>query len=75
MHFFLQIKEERLRKHFGATGQVTDCSLKYTKSGVFRKFAFIGYKTEAEAQAALKQFDGTFIDASKIVVCKRISEK
>ena len=63
-----QMKEEKLRKHFGKVGLVTDCSLKYTKNGVFRKFAFIGFKTEQEAQSALKQFNNTFIDASKIVV-------
>ncbi|XP_053375079.1 probable RNA-binding protein 19 isoform X2 [Mercenaria mercenaria] len=62
------IKEDKLRNHFGKIGSVTDCSLKYTKSGVFRKFAFIGFKTEQEAQAALKQFNKTFIDASKIVI-------
>ncbi|XP_060561749.1 probable RNA-binding protein 19 [Ruditapes philippinarum] len=62
------IKEEKLRNHFGKVGSVTDCSLKYTKNGVFRKFAFIGYKTEQEAQSALKQFNKTFIDASKIVI-------
>ena len=63
-----QIKEERLRKIFGEQGEITDCSLKFTKSGQFRKFAFIGFKTEDAAQAALAQFNQTFIDASKIQV-------
>ncbi|WAR01970.1 RBM19-like protein [Mya arenaria] len=62
------IKEERLRKHFGVVGPVTDCSLKYTKDGMFRKFAFIGFKTEVEAKAAVKQFNKTFIDTAKIQI-------
>ncbi|XP_052219695.1 probable RNA-binding protein 19 isoform X2 [Dreissena polymorpha] len=35
---------------------------------MFRKFAFIGFKTETEAQAALKQFNNTFINTSKIQI-------
>ncbi|KAL4223638.1 putative RNA-binding protein 19 [Mactra antiquata] len=63
-----KIKEEKLRQHFGSVGTITDCKLKYTKSGVFRKFAFIGYKTSTEANTALKQFNNTFIDASKVCI-------
>lgn len=66
------MKEERLRAMFGAVGTLTDCSLKYTKEGVFRKFAFIGYSSEAEADQAIKQLNKTFIDASRIQVCTKI---
>ncbi|XP_056002350.1 probable RNA-binding protein 19 isoform X2 [Ostrea edulis] len=65
-----KMKEERLRAMFGAVGTLTDCSLKYTKEGVFRKFAFIGYSSEAEADQAIKQLNKTFIDASRIQVEK-----
>ena len=68
MQFVFQIKEERLRKHFGVVGPVTDCSLKFTKDGMFRKFAFVGFKTENEAKQAIKQFNKTFIDTAKIQV-------
>lgn len=66
------IKEERINQIFGEMGQITDLNLKYTKRGVFRRFAFVGYKTQTEAQRALKHFHNTFIDTSKIHVdiCK-----
>ncbi|XP_061189659.1 probable RNA-binding protein 19 isoform X2 [Saccostrea echinata] len=65
-----KIKEERVRSIFGAVGTLTDCSLKFTKDGVFRNFAFIGYSSEAEADQAVKQLNKTFIDASRISVEK-----
>lgn len=69
---YLQIKEERLRKLFSEKGVVTNCNLKYTSDGVFRKFAFIGYKTESAATNAIKYFNNTFIDTNKIIVCEII---
>jgi multiple RNA-binding domain-containing protein 1 len=53
---------------FGEKGTITDCSLKYTKDGVFRKFAFIGYRTPAEAEQAVKYFNKTFINTARIQV-------
>nr|XP_022340473.1 probable RNA-binding protein 19 [Crassostrea virginica] len=65
-----KIKEEKLRSMFGAVGTLTDCALKYTKEGTFRNFAFIGYSSEIEADQAIKQFNKTFINASRIYVEK-----
>ncbi|KAL5016171.1 hypothetical protein ScPMuIL_005760 [Solemya velum] len=62
------MKEERLRKIFGEFGVLTDCSLKFTKDGVFRRFAFIGYRTEEDAEAVIQHFNKTFIDTSRIQV-------
>ena len=62
------MKEERLRSIFSEKGQITDCSLKYTKGGAFRKFAFIGYKRKEEAEHAVQFFNKSYIDTSKIVV-------
>lgn len=62
------IKEERLQSIFGKYGQVTDCSLKFTKDGKFRKFAFIGYRDQQEAETAVKQLNKTFIDTARIQV-------
>lgn len=62
------VTEERLRKHFSDQGTVTDVKLMKTKNGVFRKFAFIGYKDDEESHRAVKYFNKTFIDSSKIVV-------
>ena len=66
------IKEERMNGIFSEMGQITDLQLKFTKRGVFRRFAFVGYKTQTEAQRALKHFNNTFVDTSKIQVdiCK-----
>ncbi|NXR31592.1 RBM19 protein, partial [Zosterops hypoxanthus] len=63
-----QMKEERFRKLFAAFGTLTDCCLKYTKDGRFRKFGFIGYRSEDEAQAALNHFNKSFIDTSRVTV-------
>ncbi|KFP41430.1 putative RNA-binding protein 19, partial [Chlamydotis macqueenii] len=67
-----QMKEERFRKLFAAFGTLTDCCLKFTKDGRFRKFGFIGYKSEEEAQTALNHFNRSFIDTSRVTVelCK-----
>lgn len=64
----LQITEEKLRDVFGTKGTITDIQLKYTKDGVFRQFAFVGYQTDEQAQAALKHFNNTFIQTSRIKV-------
>ncbi|KAH0517111.1 putative RNA-binding protein 19 [Microtus ochrogaster] len=70
------MKEERFRQLFSAFGTLTDCSLKFTKDGKFRKFGFIGFKSEEEAQAALSHFNRSFIDTSRITVefCKSFGD-
>lgn len=62
------IKEDRIRSIFVVKGELTDVKLCYTKDGKFRRFGFIGYKTEDQAQAALQHFNKSFIDTSKITV-------
>merc|ERR1712138_1769 len=62
------IKESRLRDIFSDYGEVTDIKLCFTKKGVFRKFAFIGYTSDEEASRVLKALNKTFIDTSKISV-------
>lgn len=54
---------------FGEKGAITDCSLKYTRSGHFRNFAFIGFRSEIEAQAALDHFNQSYLDTRKLQVC------
>ncbi|XP_050400341.2 probable RNA-binding protein 19 [Patella vulgata] len=63
-----RVKESKLRQLFGAHGTLTDCTLKYTREGLFRRFAFIGYKTEAEAQAAQRFLDRSFLNTDQIEV-------
>ncbi|PVV04503.1 hypothetical protein BB560_000995 [Smittium megazygosporum] len=60
--------EQRFKAHFEEKGVVTDSKIMYTVGGTSRRFGFIGYKTEKEAKAAVRYFNGTFIDTSKIVV-------
>ena len=39
-----------------------------SSDGTFRRFGYIGYKTEKEAKSAAKYFNNTFLDTSKIAV-------
>ncbi|XP_058850805.1 probable RNA-binding protein 19 isoform X2 [Acipenser ruthenus] len=66
------MKEERFRSMFAAFGTLTDCSLKFTKEGKFRKFGFVGFRSEEEAGTALKHFNKSFVDTARITVecCK-----
>ena len=63
-----QIKEEKIRSIFGAHGEITDLQLKFTSAGVFRKFAFLGFRAKESARTAIECLNKTFIDSSKIQV-------
>ncbi|XP_014244006.1 probable RNA-binding protein 19 [Cimex lectularius] len=58
----------QIKQKFQELGRVTDVQLKYTKSGKFRKFGFIGYENEADAKAAIEHFNKTYIGTSQIQV-------
>ncbi|OMJ26405.1 Multiple RNA-binding domain-containing protein 1 [Smittium culicis] len=60
--------EERMKSHFSEKGTVTDVKIMKTLQGDSRKFGFVGFKSEKEAKTAMKYFNGTFIDTSKIIV-------
>ncbi|XP_040272573.1 probable RNA-binding protein 19 [Bufo bufo] len=70
------MKEDRFRELFAAFGNLTDCTLKYTNDGKFRKFGFIGFSSEDDAKAALSHFNKSFIDTSRISVelCKAFGD-
>ncbi|XP_007900519.2 probable RNA-binding protein 19 [Callorhinchus milii] len=70
------MKEERFKGLFAAFGTLTDCILKFTKDGKFRKFGFVGFKSEEEAQAAFKHFNKSYIDTTRIIVefCKSFGD-
>ncbi|XP_038980805.1 multiple RNA-binding domain-containing protein 1 [Phoenix dactylifera] len=61
------VKEDRLREFFSQKGEVTDAKLMRTKDGKSRQFAFIGFRTEKEAEEALKYFNNTYMDTRKIM--------
>lgn len=62
------MKEERFKAMFAAFGTVTDCSLKFTKDGKFRKFGFVGFKSEEDATRAQQHFNKSFVDTSRVTV-------
>eukprot|EP01127_Copromyxa_protea_P013206 TRINITY_DN3531_c0_g1_i1.p1 TRINITY_DN3531_c0_g1~~TRINITY_DN3531_c0_g1_i1.p1 ORF type:complete len:896 (-),score=304.34 TRINITY_DN3531_c0_g1_i1:2-2689(-) len=62
------LTEERLKTHFSKTGAVTDVKIVKTKGGKSRKFGFVGYKSQEEAEKALKFFNNSFIDTARISV-------
>ncbi|KAM7436996.1 putative RNA-binding protein 19 [Porites harrisoni] len=62
------IREDRFRSIFEAKGELTDVKLCYTKDGKFRRYGFVGYKTDDLAKAALSYFNNSYIDTSKIFV-------
>uniref|UniRef100_A0A667Y7Q9 Probable RNA-binding protein 19 n=1 Tax=Myripristis murdjan TaxID=586833 RepID=A0A667Y7Q9_9TELE len=70
------MKEERFRTMFSAFGTLTDCTLKFTKDGKFRKFGFVGFKAEEDAERALKHFNKSFVDTSRVTVemCKAFGD-
>ncbi|XP_042146692.1 probable RNA-binding protein 19 isoform X1 [Ixodes scapularis] len=71
-----RVKEDRLREFFSSKGTITDLQLKYTKEGVFRRFAFVGYKDEAQAAVAKEYFHNAYLDTSKLQVdiCKALGD-
>ncbi|OAD52210.1 putative RNA-binding protein 19, partial [Eufriesea mexicana] len=62
------ITDTKLKELFSQKGLITDVQLKYTKDGKFRRFAFIGFKTEEQAVAAKEYFDKTCIDTCRISI-------
>mmetsp|Transcript_40843 Transcript_40843/g.41714 ORF Transcript_40843/g.41714 Transcript_40843/m.41714 type:complete len:888 (+) Transcript_40843:120-2783(+) len=60
--------ESSLKKNFSLKGEVTDVKLVKSSSGRSRQFAFIGFRSNAQADEALKYFNNTFLDNSRIVV-------
>uniref|UniRef100_A0A1J3HU11 Multiple RNA-binding domain-containing protein 1 n=1 Tax=Noccaea caerulescens TaxID=107243 RepID=A0A1J3HU11_NOCCA len=63
-----KISEDRLRDVFSQKGEITDAKLMISKEGINRQFAFIGYRTEHEAQEAIKYFNKSYLDTSRIYV-------
>ncbi|TYJ13414.1 hypothetical protein E1A91_A10G050600v1 [Gossypium mustelinum] len=61
------VAEDRLRDFFSQKGEVTDAKLMRTKDGKSRQFAFIGYRTEQEAEAAIKYFNKSYLYTSRII--------
>ncbi|XP_056631573.1 probable RNA-binding protein 19 [Diorhabda sublineata] len=69
--------EQSVKQLFSQKGTITDIQLKYTSDGKFRKFGFVGYQKESEAEEAIKSFHNTYINTSKITVetCSTLGDK
>ena len=74
---------EALRKHFTGQAlknttstsssslknlTITDVKIAHKPDGTSRRFGFVGFKTEKEAEEAKRWFDKTFIDSMRITV-------
>ncbi|XP_057970697.1 multiple RNA-binding domain-containing protein 1 isoform X2 [Malania oleifera] len=60
------VAEDRLREVFSRKGEITDVKLMRTKDGKSRQFAFIGFRTEHEAEEALKFFNKSYLDTCRL---------
>ena len=60
--------DERLRELFSSRGEITDVKLAKTATGTFRRFAFVGFKTSEQAEAAVKYFNKAFMDTCRMGV-------
>ncbi|KAJ0980850.1 hypothetical protein J5N97_009105 [Dioscorea zingiberensis] len=60
------VNEERLRDFFSQKGELTDVKLMRTKDGKSRQFGFVGFRTENEAEEAIKYFDKSYMDTCRI---------
>ncbi|KAL2930769.1 Multiple RNA-binding domain-containing protein 1 [Bienertia sinuspersici] len=61
------VNEDRLKEFFSEKGEITDAKLMRTREGKNRQFAFIGYRTEKEAEEAIKYFNKSYLDTSRIL--------
>ncbi|PON51366.1 Splicing factor-like protein [Trema orientale] len=60
------VAEDHLRELFSKKGEITDAKLMRTKDGKSRQFAFIGYRTEHEAEEAIRHFNKSYVDTFRI---------
>jgi multiple RNA-binding domain-containing protein 1 len=60
--------EARLRAHFSVRGEVTDARVMRSPDGRSRLFGFVGFRSPAEAAAAVAYFDRSFMDAARLAV-------
>ncbi|XP_038701815.1 multiple RNA-binding domain-containing protein 1 isoform X2 [Tripterygium wilfordii] len=60
------VAEDRLREYFSQKGEITDAKLMRTKDGNSRQFAFVGFRTEREAEEAINYFNKSYLDTCRI---------
>ena len=62
------LEKDKLAELFAAYGDLTDVKVCKKKSGESRRFGFVGFKSEADAARALKYFNKSYINTSKVEV-------
>lgn len=62
------LDDDRFRSHFSLKGEITDAKLIFTKDGKFRRFGYIGFKSENDARETVAYFDKSYIDTSRVEV-------
>ncbi|EFN59301.1 hypothetical protein CHLNCDRAFT_19359, partial [Chlorella variabilis] len=62
------VDDRRLRDQFAAKGEVTDAKVMRTRDGKSRCFGFVGFRTPAEAEAAVRYFNKSFMDTMRLAV-------
>ncbi|KAL0727487.1 hypothetical protein Bca4012_023580 [Brassica carinata] len=63
-----EVAEARLRDVFSKKGEITDAKLLRSNEGRSRQMAFIGFRSEQEAQEAIKYFNNSYLDTFRISV-------
>ena len=57
-----------LKAHFGACGEVTDCAVILNPQNGRPRMAFLGFKTEPEAEKAVRSLNNSYYNTSKLTV-------
>jgi multiple RNA-binding domain-containing protein 1 len=59
---------EHLRSHFAEKGEVTDAKVLMSPTGKSRQFGFIGFRSDHEAEQAVRHFHRSFVDSFRLGV-------
>ncbi|GFR48899.1 hypothetical protein Agub_g10847 [Astrephomene gubernaculifera] len=62
------VDEAKLKDFFSAKGEVTDVKVLRTKDGRSRQLGFIGFKSAEEAATALRYYNKSYMDTSRLQV-------
>lgn len=57
-----------LRSIFQKYGTITDASLRYTSTGAFRRFAYVGFEDDSSCELAISKTNNTFYNGLKLLV-------
>ncbi|KAL3715153.1 hypothetical protein ACJRO7_006965 [Eucalyptus globulus] len=70
------VTREHLRDHFSQKGEISDVQIIYTCDGKNRQIAFIGFRTEQEAEEAIRYFHKSYVGTYRIFceVARRVGD-